>query len=76
VGPGTGLDHEDRRKFLLLLGLELRPSSYQARSQFLYRLRSPGSNISLEANKKSKFCVSLSPASADFFRGLLFEPED
>jgi hypothetical protein len=40
VGPRAGLDYMEKRKFLTLPGLELRPIG-QARSQSLYRLRYP-----------------------------------
>jgi hypothetical protein len=39
VDPRAGLDDLDKRKFLTLLGLDLRPLSRPARSQSLYRLR-------------------------------------
>jgi hypothetical protein len=39
----AGLDDLEKRKFLTLQGLELRPFSRPARSQSLYRLRYPGS---------------------------------
>jgi hypothetical protein len=42
VGPRAGLDVE-KRKFLTLQGLELRPLGRPVRSQSLYRLRCPGS---------------------------------
>jgi hypothetical protein len=45
VGPRTGLDHVEKRKFLTLLGLELQPLSRPARSQSLYRLCCPGSYV-------------------------------
>jgi hypothetical protein len=37
------LDDEEKRKFLTLLGLKLRPVGRSTRSQLLYRLRYPGS---------------------------------
>jgi hypothetical protein len=43
VGPRTGLDDVERRTFLTLPGLELRPLCRPARSQSLYRLSYPGS---------------------------------
>jgi hypothetical protein len=43
VDPRAGLDHMEKRKFLTLPGLELRPLGRVARSQSLYRLRYPGS---------------------------------
>jgi hypothetical protein len=43
VGPRIGLDDVEKRKFLTLPGLELRPLRHPARSQSLYRLRYPGS---------------------------------
>jgi hypothetical protein len=43
VDPRTGLDDVEKRKFLTLLGLELRPLGRPARSWSLYRLRHPGS---------------------------------
>jgi hypothetical protein len=39
VGPRPGLNDVEKRKFLTLPGLELRPLSPPARSQSLYRLR-------------------------------------
>jgi hypothetical protein len=42
--PRAALDDVEKRKFLTLLGLELRPLSRPARSQSLYRLRYPGSS--------------------------------
>jgi hypothetical protein len=44
VGPRTGLDDMEKRKFLPLLGLELRPLGRPVRSQSLYRLPYPGSH--------------------------------
>jgi hypothetical protein len=43
VGPIAGLDDVEKRKFLTLPGLELRPLHCPARSQSLYRLRYPSS---------------------------------
>jgi hypothetical protein len=43
MGPRAGLDDVEKRKFLTLPGLELRPLGPLARSQSLYRLRYPGS---------------------------------
>jgi hypothetical protein len=45
VDPRAGLDDVDKRKFLTLAGLELRPFGRPARSQSLYRLRYHGSLI-------------------------------
>jgi hypothetical protein len=42
--PQTGLDDVDKRKFLTLPGLELRPLGRPARSRSLYRLSYPGSS--------------------------------
>jgi hypothetical protein len=42
VGPRAGLDEMEKRKFLTLPGLELRPLGRPARSQLLYRLSYPG----------------------------------
>jgi hypothetical protein len=42
VGSRDGLDDFEKRKFLTLTGLELRPLRRPARSQSLYRLRYPG----------------------------------
>jgi hypothetical protein len=38
VGPRVGLDDVEKRKFLTLPGLEMRPRPRPARSQSLYRL--------------------------------------
>jgi hypothetical protein len=43
VGLRAGLDDVEKKKFLNLPGLELRPLGRVARSQSLYRLRYPGS---------------------------------
>jgi hypothetical protein len=45
VGARAGMDDVEKRKFLTLPGLELRPLSRPARSQTLYRLRYPGSRF-------------------------------
>jgi hypothetical protein len=45
VDPRTGLDYVDKRKFLSLPGLELRPLGRPARSQSLYRLGYPCSYL-------------------------------
>jgi hypothetical protein len=42
VDPRAGLDDAEKRQFLTLPGLELRPLSRSACSQSLYRLRYPG----------------------------------
>jgi hypothetical protein len=44
VNPRAVLDDLEKRKFLILPGLELRPLSRPTRSQSLYRLRYPGSS--------------------------------
>jgi hypothetical protein len=44
VVPRAGLDDLEKRKFLTLPGLELRPLGRPAYSQALYRLRYPGSS--------------------------------
>jgi hypothetical protein len=43
VGPRAGLDDVEKRKFLTLPGLEIRPLGRTFGSQSLYRLRYPGS---------------------------------
>jgi hypothetical protein len=43
VDPRAGLDDAEKRKFLTLLGLELRPLGRPAHSHSLYRLLYPGS---------------------------------
>jgi hypothetical protein len=48
VDPRASLDDVEKRKFLTLPGLELRPFGRQARSQSLYRLRYPGSHNQLK----------------------------
>jgi hypothetical protein len=45
VDPRVGLDDVEKRKFLTVPGLELRPLGRPARSQSLYRLSCPRSNI-------------------------------
>jgi hypothetical protein len=46
VELSAGLDDMEKRKFLTLTGLELRPLGRPAHSQSLYRLRYPGSQTS------------------------------
>jgi hypothetical protein len=43
MGPRAGLDEMEKRKYLTLLELELRPLARPASSQSLYRLSYPGS---------------------------------
>jgi hypothetical protein len=50
VGPRAGLDDVQKRKFLTLPGLELRPPDRSACSQSLYRLCYPGSHTELISN--------------------------
>jgi hypothetical protein len=47
MGPRAGLDDMEKRKFLTLSGLELRPLGCPARSQSLYRLYTRGGQIIL-----------------------------
>jgi hypothetical protein len=47
VDPGACLDDVEKRKFLTLPGLELRPLGRLARRQSLYRLRCPSSSLHL-----------------------------
>jgi hypothetical protein len=51
VGPRAGLDDVEKKKFLTLTGLELRPLGRPARSQSLYRLRYPSSDCITEGAK-------------------------
>jgi hypothetical protein len=46
VNPRAGLDDAEKREFLLLPGIELRPLGRPVRSQSLYRLRYHGSSVS------------------------------
>jgi hypothetical protein len=48
VDPRAGLEDVEKRKFLTLPGLELRPLGRRASSQSLYRLSHPGSHPSGE----------------------------
>jgi hypothetical protein len=51
VGLRTGVDDVEKRKFLTLPGLELRPLGRPALSQSLYRLRYPvslGGDLSID----------------------------
>jgi hypothetical protein len=59
VGPRIGLNDVEKRKFLNLLGLELRTFSHPARSQSLYRVRYPGSQFHLCKPEKSDLCYRL-----------------
>jgi hypothetical protein len=61
VGPRTGLDDLEKRKFLTLPGLEPLTLGRPARSQSLYRLRYPCSllitSINLKSKVKSSMCL-------------------
>jgi hypothetical protein len=50
VNPRAGLDDMERRKFLTLPGLELRPLGRPARSQLLDRLRSCNEHVKLPSS--------------------------
>jgi hypothetical protein len=52
VDRTVGLDDVQKRKFLTLPGIELRPLDRPARSQSLYRLRYPGSKEEVHAWKQ------------------------
>jgi hypothetical protein len=47
MDPRAGLDDVEKRKFLIIPGIELRPLGRPARSQSLYRLSYPDSLASL-----------------------------
>jgi hypothetical protein len=53
VGLRAGLDDVEKRKFLTLPGLELRPLVRPARSQSLYRLRYPGFRLIYNRHQNS-----------------------
>jgi hypothetical protein len=57
VDPRAGLDEVEKRKFLTILGLELRHLGRPARSQSLYRMRYPGSTFWLWGHLKL-WCIS------------------
>jgi hypothetical protein len=48
VSPRAGLDDLKKRKFFTLPGLEVKPLGHLPRSQSVYRLRYPGSSVTLE----------------------------
>jgi hypothetical protein len=62
VGPRAGLDAVEKRKFLTLPGLELRPLGRPARSQSLYRLHYLGAQ-SLYSNRKKGYELMLKVTS-------------
>jgi hypothetical protein len=57
VGPRACLEDVEKRKFLILPGLEFRPLSRPARSPSLYRLRYVGVLISLWLSKGILFLL-------------------
>jgi hypothetical protein len=61
VDPRADLDDFEKRKFLTLPGLELRPLSRPARSQPLYELRYHGSYIHVVCDIKIKFLWCVTP---------------
>jgi hypothetical protein len=52
VDPRVDLDDLEKRKFVTLMGLELRRLGRPARSQSLYRLRYPGSFVSIYKKRR------------------------
>jgi hypothetical protein len=56
VSHRAGLDNVEKRKFCTLPELELRPLGCTARSQSLYRLRFPDSEINADRREK-RFCI-------------------
>jgi hypothetical protein len=66
VDPKAGLDDMEKRKFLILPGLELRPLGCPARSQSLYRLCYPSLKIikSHIILKNNFLCVCVSKFSS------------
>jgi hypothetical protein len=87
LGPRAGLDDMEKRKFLTLPGLELRPLGRPARNQSLYRLRYPGSLMAWFLKLLNPIFnilpydyaggkIDLQPASIGFLLGLHFDPED
>jgi hypothetical protein len=54
VGLRTGLEDVEKRKFMTLLGLELRPLGHPAHSQSLYRLSYPGSCYIINNSQMSR----------------------
>jgi hypothetical protein len=73
MDPKAGLDDVEKRKFLTLPGLELRPFSRPARSQSQHRLRYPGSWRQSKSKRKcgevagppvcTRWLLASSPAS-------------
>jgi hypothetical protein len=61
VDPRAGPDEVQKREFLTLPGLEIRPLGRPDRSQSLYRLRDPGSLDGVGKRKISCPCQKLEP---------------
>jgi hypothetical protein len=61
VDPRAGLDDVEKRKFLILPELELRPLGRPARGQSLYQLRNPGSQtqFKLRTSQGDPLCATL-----------------
>jgi hypothetical protein len=57
VGPRTGLDDVENRKFLTLPELEFQPLCCPVRRQSLYRLRYLGSSVNLLPKKMLVYLV-------------------
>jgi hypothetical protein len=70
VGPRAVLDHEEKRKFFTLLGLELRPLGRPASSQSLYRLRYPSFYYNMGLKQKKNWMFYCGPD----FRGPWYCP--
>jgi hypothetical protein len=68
VDPRAGLKHLEKRKFLTLLGLELRPLGRPAHSQSLYRFCYVGSPyIDTLFLEKATFILSYTVLSSGYF---------
>jgi hypothetical protein len=73
VGPRVGLDDMEKRKFLTVPGLELRPLGRPACSQTLYRLSYPGFrevDIAFRGEKKNPLHTPVMPVAFRFTRKL------
>jgi hypothetical protein len=67
VGPRTGLDDLERRKILILRGLEPRPLVRPLHSQLLYQLHYPSSSRNIQCS----FCRLIKTSRASYRQTLI-----
>jgi hypothetical protein len=73
VSPRAGLDDVEKRKFLTLPGLDLRPLNRAARSQLIYRSRYSGCTCRVTELKKRDVKIF---TEISFFQFLIYNTDE